>query len=86
MSAQPTHLTAMLAFRINDMHPFSISQDDLENEALEQAHALTTVLGTAFEECEEVSNCNRLLLGRCFDGIATLIALAAFAKHGSRAS
>lgn len=85
MSARPEHLSALLAFKINEMHPFGISQDDLATEALDQAHALVTVLGTAFAESDEVSNSNCALLGRCFDGIATLIALAAFAKNGGAA-
>lgn len=79
-------LDALLAFKINDMHPFSVSPDDLAIVAAEQAHAVATMLGSAFGELDEMSGTNMALQRRGYDAIATLIALSVFASNGGESA
>lgn len=82
MAAINPHIAALIDFKINDMRPFSISPADLAQVSLEQAHALAIMLGSAFAQTEETSNTNGSIIHSAFDGIAALIALAAFAQSG----
>ena len=79
-------LDALLAFKINGMHPFSVSALDLALVSAEQAHALATMLGSAFGDNEEMSSTNMDLQRRGYDGIATLIALSVFATNGGESA
>ena len=79
------HLRATLAFKLNDMSPFSISGEDLAEETLEQAHAIAIMLGAAFGENEDTSATNGRIVQSAFNGIATLIALSSFASNCVRA-
>lgn len=75
---------ALLAFKINDMRPFSISAFDLAQTSAEQAHAIALMLGSAFGRDEEMATLNQDILRSGFDAIATLIALSVFASNGGK--
>ena len=72
-------MDALIAFKLNDMQPFDTSAQDLAQTSLESAHALAVMLGSAFGDCDETASTNGEIIRRAFDGIARLVAIAAFA-------
>jgi hypothetical protein len=76
---QVTEATHTLqAFTVNEMFAFETSPADLAETCLESAHALTLMLGAAFRDSDETASTNRWIICDAFNGIAKLIALAAF--------
>lgn len=76
-------MDALIAFKLNDMRPFDTSAQDLAQTSLESAHALAVMLGSAFGDCDETASTNGEIIRRAFDGIARLVALAAFAGEAA---
>jgi hypothetical protein len=76
-------MDALMAFKLNDMQPFDTSAGDLARTSLESAHALAIMLGSAFDECHETSSTNGAIIRSAFEGIARLVALAAFAGEAA---
>lgn len=79
MLEQRNKVDAMLAFQVNGLHPFDCSAGDLAVTSLEQAHAIATMIGSAFADSEATATTNGEIVCSAFNGIARLIALAAFA-------
>lgn len=76
-------IDALVAFKLNDMQAFDTSARDLARTSLESAHALAVMLGSAFGDCDETGSTNGEIVRRAFDGIACLVALAAFAGEAA---
>ena len=76
------HLTALMAYRINSMGPFSLSPGDTADQCLKQAHALCLLSTDAVIATEDGGAINPEILANAFQGIATLVALADFALSG----
>lgn len=83
MSQDKPAVDALIAFKLNDMHPFDTSAGDMAQTSLESAHALAIMLGSAFGDCDETASTNGEIIRRAFDGIARLVALAAFAGEAA---
>ena len=83
MSQNNHAVDALIAFKLNDMHPFDTSALDLAETSLESAYALAIMLGSAFANSEETATTNPTIICSAFYGIARLVALGAFAGEAS---
>ena len=83
-----TGFAALGAFQLNRTSPFQCSPTELAESSLEEAHALTLMLGLAFNEAsddpEEALPLRPVHVARALDGIRTLISLAAWAGEAER--
>ena len=72
-----TPAPSLEALRMNGMSPFW-SQADCASTQLNEAHALLTVMASAFNESgtEGVNAMNHAIIAAALDGIASLVALA----------
>lgn len=83
MAPENPAVDALLSFKLNEMLPFDTSPADLARTSLESAHALAVMLGSAFIDSEETAHTNSDIVCHAFNGIARLVALAAFAGEAA---
>lgn len=77
MSAADT-AAGLYRYKLNDVFAFNTTPRDLAQTSLASAHAIATMLGAAFYDTDETALTNKEVIRSAFDGIACLIALAAF--------